>query len=395
MESEIVLSNSSVIAPTPSASLGLPEIEKAKVQELIVKLQSGSLEAVHSFGRDLGVRYILEGSMQPSGERVRVNAELIAADSGAHLWAEQFDTPRTDLLQAQDTIVAHLAHTMNFELTVAEGARVQRGAANPSAEDLALRCDAGAWKAGWIGKEAEAAYALCEQALALDPNNVRALRALGGKYDMLVVVGVSGDRKGDLERGDQLELKALAVDPDCAWAHHIRGDILRFQGRVEEAFAEHQRALALDPSLAYAAGSLGVDYQFLGQFDKSLEYLDRALRASPNDPALIYWHVGRALSEFALKRYDRAIELARQAIAINPNGFPLPHAVLVAALALSGREREAREALQRYFALLGSGGGRTIAAWKAVHMSFGGDPRFVEANERMRDGLRKSGMPEQ
>ena len=136
-----------------------------------------------AIGKDLGVRYVLEGSVQPSGDRMRVNAQLIDAGSGAHLWAEQFDTPRADLLQTQDAIVAHLAHAIDFQLTEAEAARLKRTpAANRDAEDLALQCDAGAWKAGYIGKEADAAYALCEQALAIDPNNVRALMVLGVKF---------------------------------------------------------------------------------------------------------------------------------------------------------------------------------------------------------------------
>ncbi len=135
-----------------------------------------------AIGKDLGVRYVLEGSVQPSGDRMRVNAQLIDADSGAHLWAEQFDTPRADLLQTQDAIVTHLAHAMDFQLTEAEAARLKRTpAANRDAEDLALQCVAGQWKAGFIGKEADAAYALCEQALAIDPNNVRALMALASQ----------------------------------------------------------------------------------------------------------------------------------------------------------------------------------------------------------------------
>ena len=121
-----------------------------------------------AISKDLGVRYVLEGSVQPSGDRMRVNAQLIDAGSGAHLWAEQFDTPRADLLQTQDAIVAHLANTLDFQLFQAEGARLKRTpAANRDAEDLALQCDAGAGKAGWIGKEADAAYALCEQALEI------------------------------------------------------------------------------------------------------------------------------------------------------------------------------------------------------------------------------------
>ena len=135
-----------------------------------------------AIGKDLGVRYVLEGSVQPSGDRMRVNAQLIDAGSGAHLWAEQFDTPRADLLQTQDAIVAHLANAIDFQLTQAEAARLKRTpAANRDAEDLALQCVAGQWKAGSIGKEADAAFALCEQALAIDPNNVRALMDVGGQ----------------------------------------------------------------------------------------------------------------------------------------------------------------------------------------------------------------------
>ena len=141
-----------------------------------------------AIGKDLGVRYVLEGSVQPSGDRMRVNAQLIDAGSGAHLWAEQFDTPRADLLQTQDAIVTHLANALDFQLVQAEDARVKRTpAANRDAEDLALQCTAGDEKAGWIGKEADAAYALCEQALAVDPKNVRALTDVGGQ-----VLGAGG-----------------------------------------------------------------------------------------------------------------------------------------------------------------------------------------------------------
>src|SRR5271165_7048907 len=114
-----------------------------------------------AIGKDLSVRYVLEGSVQPSGDRMRVNAQLIDAGSGAHLWAEQFDTPRADLLQTQDAIVARLANTLALQLIYAEGARVKRTpAANRDAEDLALQCAAGQFKAEPIGKEADAAYAL-------------------------------------------------------------------------------------------------------------------------------------------------------------------------------------------------------------------------------------------
>ena len=303
-------------------------------------------------------------------------------------------------MQTQDAIVGRLANTLDFQLTKAEAARLKRTpAANPDAEDLALQCVAGFWKAGYIGKEADAAYALCDQALAIDPNNVRALMVLGGKFCMPAALGVSGDPKGDLERADELESKALALDPDDAAAHSWKGNILRTQGHPEEAVAEHERALALDPSNVDAAGELGFDYMRLGEFDKSAEYFDKALRASPHDRGLPFWYAGKAASNFGLKRYDQAIEQARRALAISPNYNQLSHAFLVAALALTDHDAEAREALQRYLALPSAGPLKTIAAWKAYAAkayseSQQPDPRFVELTERLRDGLRRAGMPE-
>jgi adenylate cyclase len=163
------------------------------------------------------VRYVLEGSVQPSGNQMRVNAQLIDAESGAHLWAEQFDTPRADLLQTQDAIVTHLANAMNLQLIQAEGARVKRTpAANRDAEDLALQCDAGHWKAGFVGKEADAAYALCEQALAIDPDNVRALVVLGVKPWAQAAVGLSGDAR---PLGMPSIRVVYVVEPDCVIIH--------------------------------------------------------------------------------------------------------------------------------------------------------------------------------
>ena len=351
---------------------------------------------VKAIGKDLGARYVLEGSVQPSGDRTRVNAQLIDAESGAHLWAEQFDTPRADLLQTQDAIVTHLANAMAFQLTQAEAARLKRTpAANRDAEDLALQCAAGQWKAGSIGKEADRTFALCEQALAIDPNNVRALMLSGFKFLARTQAGVSSDPKGDLERADELASKALALDPDWTAINQLKGDILRDQGHNEEAVAEHERALALDPSNVSAATSLGFDYGMHGEFDKSIEYIDKAIRESPYDPLLVHLYGGKAWANFGLKNYDQAIEWARQAIAVNPNYVHYIHATLVAALALAGHDAEARDALKRYLALPSTGPLKTIAALKAYYSAQGGGPARVEANERLYDGLRKAGMAEE
>ena len=146
-----------------------------------------------------------------------------------------------------------------------------------------------------------------------------------------------------------------------------------------------------------AAGDLGIDYLFLGQFDKSLEYFDKAIRTSPYDPALAYWYGRKAWANFGLKNYDQAIELARRAIAINPDYNPFAHVILVAALALTDRDAEAREALQRYLALPSTAPLKTIAAWKAHQMSrrTGRRSTLRRDDERTYDGLRKAGMPEE
>ena len=204
----------------------------------------GSPVDAKAIGKDLGVRYVLEGSVQPSGNQVRVNAQLIDADSGAHVWAEQFDTARADLLQMQDEIVTHLARAMFYQLPELEAARLKRmPAANPDAEDLALQCQAAEQKAGYLGKEAEAGFRLCEQALAVDPNNVHALSYLAVKFAFPVLFGLSADPKADLKRGDELNAQALALDPNSAGDHQFRGIIRYLQGRIDESIAEEERAL--------------------------------------------------------------------------------------------------------------------------------------------------------
>jgi TolB-like protein/Tfp pilus assembly protein PilF len=347
-----------------------------------------------AIGKDLGVRYVLEGSVLPSGNQVRVNAQLIDADSGAHLWADQFDTPRADLLQMQDEIVTRLAHAMDIQLSEAAAARLKRTpAANLDAEDLALRCEADVQKGGYYGKDADAGSGLCEQALAADPSNVRALTWLAVRKYYSAVALTSSDSK--VERGDELVSRALALDPNYARAHALKAGILSFQkGRLDESIAEYERALSLDPAMVIAFVGLGWDHLYLGQFEKSLEYFDKAVRLSPHDPYVTNWYHSEAYGHFALKQYDQAIEWARRAVAITPSVNPGVHLNLIAALALAGHEAEAHDALQNQLASVPSWP-KTIAAWKAsdTHTNVG-SPRYLETWDRYFEGLRKAGMPD-
>jgi adenylate cyclase len=351
-----------------------------------------------AIGKDLRVRYVLEGSVQPSGNLVRVNAQLIDADSGAHLWAEQFDTPRADLLQTQDEIVTVLARAMELQLPQAEAARAKRTrAANPDAEDLALQGFATVVKGGFVGKEADAGYALCEQALRVDPNNVRALWVLSMKFHLPVLFGMSADPEADLKRADELVSQALALDPANAAAHNSKAWILHERGRFEEAIAERERTLALDPADLNAMMSMAWDHLALGRYEKGLEIFDEAIRLSPRSPELKDMYSGKSWAYFGLKQYDQAIDWARQAIAAGPSN-PGPYQALAAALALTGHEAEAQEALQRYLALPSNTRAGTIAALKAYNARFANviiDPRVPDNYGRLYEGLRRAGMPEE
>jgi len=345
-------------------------------------------------GKELGVRYVLEGSVRRDQDRVRVNAQLIDAHSGAHLWADQFDTTRANLLQMQDEIVARLAHTLGYELFKAE---TQRSApsTNPDAMDLAMRCNTAVRTAGYFGKEADAGYRLCEQALNADPNNALALVTLSIKFYLPVMMNISADPQADLKRADELASRALAVDANYGIAHHIKGNVLMAEGRFDDAIVEYERALALDPNDADVYGSLGDAYFFLGQYDKSIEFADKAIRLSPRDPSLVFWYRAKSYDYFALQQDDQAIEWARRSIASNPNFGP-PHGILAAALALTGHEAEARDAAERYVVVRKL---KSIAAVKAALTPPSADPRLRAYPDRFLarfiEGLRKAGMPEE
>ena len=241
-----------------------------------------------AIGKDLGVRYVLEGSVQPSGDRVRVNAQLIDAGSGAHLWADQFDTHRTDLLQTQDEIVTRLGRALFLQITEVEAARIKRTpATNPNAEDLATQCRAALLKALVTpndANDAETGFRFCEQALAIDPNKVHALTWLALTF--LPSLGRGAGSGDDLKRADELLSKALTLDPNYGDAHTFKALVLQSQFRLDEAIAEDQRATDLSPTNVYAYENMDFAYRLLGQFEASLEFADKAIRLSPRDPLL-------------------------------------------------------------------------------------------------------------
>jgi adenylate cyclase len=337
-------------------------------------------------GKDLGVRYLLEGSVQRDQTRVRVNVQLIDAHSGAHLWADQFDITRADLLQMQDEIVARIASTVRFELAKAEA---QRSAIATDPLGLATRCAVSvAGEAGLFGKEAAAA---CQRALDADPNNVIALSMSSLGYSMPVLLGRSIDPRADLKRADELATRAIAADANNPFSHVAKGTVHRVERRFEDAIAEFERALALDPNLAEAYGGLGHIEFAIGQYQKAIEFFDQAIRLSPQDWQLAFWFGGKGGAYFGLEQYVEAIEWARRAIATNPN-FDPPLIILAAALALSGHDAEARDAQQRCAVLSRF---KNVAVLKALAPPPSADPRARATFGRMIEGMRRAGMPEQ
>jgi adenylate cyclase len=352
----------------------------------------GKAVDVRQIGKDLGVRYVLEGTEQHSDARVRVSAQLIDVETGAHLWADRFDAERSDLFQMQDDIVTRLARALQIELAAVEAARIARShGTSPDAEDLALRGEAIFLRYGPSREEAEAAFQLCEQALANDPNNVRALSILADKFATRVTGLQSTDREADTRRAEDLASRALARDPSSYHAHHAMARVLVAQKRGEEALIEAECGLRLNPSFMPTYLDLCQAYVMLGLPEKTIEHAHRAMRLSPPDPYLYVFHAIEGVGQAMLRRDDRAIACLRQAVANNPQ-FPTPLANLAALLALSGQEAEARETMKRYLALRGTRI-RTVAQWRAT--AYSDDPVYLAFRERIMEGQRKAGMPEE
>jgi adenylate cyclase len=345
---------------------------------------------VRQIGKDLGVRYALEGSVQPSGDRLRVHAQLIETESDAHLWADQFDENRSDLLQMQDAIVMHIASAIGFKLVEERARRAKARAANPNAEDLAWRCSAAVMQTLWT-PELDFAFRLCEQALDVDPNNVRALSFLAFKF---ADRGSPVPDPTDLRRADELASLAVKIDPDYHIAHTAKGDTLLAAGRYREAIDSYRRALILAPSSIQIG--LPLAYTFIGEPENAIAYADKVMQLSPRPPVL--WpslYLAKAVAFGQLQDYEQALVWIERAEASAPQ-YPIMELVRSVLLALAGREDEAHATMQRYLAN-DKIPFRTMSEWRAKWagvplLSF--SPRFLIWGKKFTDGLQKAGLPE-
>jgi len=262
--------------------------------------------------------------------------------------------------------------------------------ASADASELSLRGEAIFLRYGPSRDESEEAHDLCEQALRINGNDVRALSILAERYATRVTGMQSGDRAADIKRAEEMASRALSLDPDSYHAHHARARVLVAQKRSDEALIEAEHSLRLNPSFMPTYLDLCQANLMLGRGEKTIEHADKAIRLSPPDPYLYVFFAQQGLGHIMLHQDERAVMHLRQAVANNP-AFPSPVAYLAAALALSGQAAEAAAVLKRYLSLSGTRT-RTINDWRA--MSYSDHPTYLTFRERIHEGLRLAGMQE-
>jgi adenylate cyclase len=350
----------------------------------------GSPVDVRQIGRELSVRYVLQGSVRRITDSLRINAQLVEAANAAQLWAERFDGQVAELAKVQDRVTQRIAGALNVALLDAESQRAERDRPNnPDAIDLTMRGMA------LINKPAsrenmQRARELFEQALRLSPDY---LPALNGLANVMLVewssTWYSGTSEEHLQAMERVVNRALAIKPDDALAIYFQGYVLkRLRANLDQALVAFERAIAIDPNLAVAHNYVGQLKVFLGRADEAAEHTLKAIQLSPRDPQLAEWYYQVALTYVHLQRYNEAVEWGRRAVQVNPN-LRYPYRVLTVALALSGRVDEARtvaaDMLRRY-------PNESISAY--LKREPWPDPVYRAGQQREVEGMRLAGVPE-
>ena len=348
------------------------------------KGKSGDLKQI---GRELNIRYVLEGSVQRGGNRMRVNVQLIDAESGNHLWAERFDKPVADLFDMQDEIVARLSNSLNTQLITAEARRAER-APRPNSTDLYFQ--GMAWLNRGLTPDYLARAENCfEKALSFDAGNLEALVGMALVNCHLAGGHTADDRVARLAAAEALATRALSLAPDHPRGRMSLGVAYMWSNRAEQGIAQCERALALDRNLAAAHGYIGLAKLFVDHAEETEGHIEEAFRLSPRDTFAYFWRALAGIAKVFLGQYEEAATLLRQSIEINGN-FAVNHFYLGVALAELGRLHEARIAVQKGLALDPR---FTILRYRNSAPS--DHPTFMKARERNCVAMRKAGVPEE
>jgi adenylate cyclase len=338
-------------------------------------------------GRELGVRYALEGSVQRSGNQLRITAQLIDAETGGHLWAERFDRDTGDLFALQSEITGRIAAALSLELVSAEAIRPTD---YPEVLDYVFRARAGYNKGPGRDTYAEA-ISLYEHALALDPLSVEALAGLGGSLAARVMLGFADSPTVDLERADGLIAQALAISPRSPLVHLAKATWLKAQGRCEEAIPEYEMLIALNRNSVSALANLGQCKIQTGSMDEGIALQEQVIRLSPRDPFNGNRYDAIGFAHLLQSRTAEAIVWLEKGCNLSPR-LSLPHAHLASAYALKGDLDRASAELAEARRLRRDGRFSSIARLKAGSW----EPKVLALAEATYfAGLRKAGMPEE
>ncbi len=340
---------------------------------------------VKQVGRELGVRYVLEGSVRKSGNRVRITGQLIDTSTAAHLWADRFDGGIEDIFDLQDQVTANVVGAIAPRLEQAEIERAKRKPTeNLDAYDYFLRAMASLYQ--WTRESNDEALRLFRRAIDLDPNFAAAHGMAAWSFVWRKVNGWISDRANELAEVERLARRAVELGPDDVVALAGGGYALVFVVHdLDEGPAVMERALALNPNHAWTLNSSGWTKAFLGDTDTAIKYLTEAIRLSPLDPHIFRAHGGLALAHFLAGRYDEAIKWAEVSLRERPN-FIAAMRELAAANALAGRLAEAQKAMARLRQIDPAVRVSTVKDWLPL--------RRPEDLKRLQEGLRMAGLPE-
>ena len=305
-------------------------------------IYKGKATDVKRIGRELGVRYVLEGSVRKSGQRVRINTQLIDATTGNHIWADRYDGDVSDVFALQDKITNSVVAAIEPRLLEAESIRSQsRNPNDVRAWDLLMQASFLFWRLNKT--DGEAAITILRRATQLYPDYAPAHSMLA--FAMLLL-GYLGYVEPQLKEATAQATRAAELDRNDPWAYVALGFVAFIERRTDESVAHFQRALDLNPNFAAAHGYLGWTLSFDGQSDKALTHSETALRMSPHDPQQVLFYGGMAAAHYLAGRYDEAISSALSVLRYRPT-FNGARRLLVAALAQAGRLDDSRAELER------------------------------------------------
>jgi TolB-like protein len=346
----------------------------------------GKAVDVRQIGRELNVRYVLEGSVQRGGNRFRLNAQLTDTEIGSHVWAERFDKPAADLLDMQDEIVSRLANTLNAELIKAEARRAERSP-RPDAMDFYFQGRAFINK-GVTPTFMAQARDFFVRALALDPGNIEAAVA-AAQVDVSAGSAFMTDNGSvHFEAAETALNSVLFQAPNHPRAHMLLGAVQIQTNRASKGIAECRQALLLDRNLADAHGFIGLGKYQLGRGEEVEQHIQEALRLSPRDTRVFLWFMFVGMGKLTTNADLEALDWFRRSLEANRN-HALSHFHFAAALALAGELNEARSIAEAGLALDHS---FTVRRYRIN--AKGDNPIYLARRERFYDGMRLAGVPE-